>query len=162
MQVFKEVLDLSTDIQNIAIGDTLQLVDGIPFAEYFEKNQFQTGGANEFGGERSAIASLSLRSGMLYKMPQKDEITFTLKSTITRKTYTVVLPWVASARNSCLGEVDLYLQDPSKKVEIVQDTSRLQFDDLMMMDPTSHEVNSNLTRSSSRTPFSPKPLYSNS
>ncbi|KAH9244704.1 hypothetical protein BASA81_017866 [Batrachochytrium salamandrivorans] len=44
------------DYSKIQVGDELLAINGLTFIEWFEKNQFTSGGgANEFGGQRAAL-----------------------------------------------------------------------------------------------------------
>lgn len=103
---FPKVLELSPEAKQIKIGDTLLLIDGIRFDKYFKLNQFDTGGANKYGGKRSAIDSLAYRSGLLYPMPTNNSIIFTFKSASSRTTYKANLPWIATYRNTCTAEFE--------------------------------------------------------
>lgn len=106
---FTEVLDNSPEHKHVALGDILVSIDGIHFSEYFKATQWKNGGANEFGGGRAAIDSLSFRSGLMVPMPN-DNIRFTLKSPSKRHVYQVLLPWVTSAKIACLAETHSFLE----------------------------------------------------
>lgn len=47
----------------VQIGDILVKINGMTLKEYYEANKHVTGGANEFGGLRSALNHFSMRSG---------------------------------------------------------------------------------------------------
>jgi hypothetical protein len=101
--VFKEILALSK-VPAISVGDELLAIDGATFKNYYEANQYQTGGANLFGGYRSALRGLSFRAGSLFPMPKNDTMLLTMRSLKNNSVYTVVLPWVALSIDDCVNE----------------------------------------------------------
>ncbi|KAH6562767.1 hypothetical protein BASA62_008961 [Batrachochytrium salamandrivorans] len=89
----------------IQAGDELLAVNGLSFVDWFEQNQFTSGGgANEFGGQRSALRFLSTRSGETNRLPSEDSITFKFKSrTNPQNSYTVNVPYVSGHDEECWG-----------------------------------------------------------
>ncbi len=49
----------------VQIGDILVKIDGMTLKEYYEANKHVTGGANEFGGLRSALNHFQMRPGAM-------------------------------------------------------------------------------------------------
>ncbi|KAH9264061.1 hypothetical protein BASA83_012496 [Batrachochytrium salamandrivorans] len=89
----------------IQAGDQLLAVNGLSFVDWFEQNQFKSGGgANEFGGQRSALRFLSTRYGETNRLPSEDSITFKFKSrTNPQNSYTVKIPYVSGHDDECWG-----------------------------------------------------------
>ncbi|KAH9275689.1 hypothetical protein BASA83_001989 [Batrachochytrium salamandrivorans] len=86
-------------------GDQLLAVNGLSFVDWFEQNKFKSGGgANEFGGQRSALRFLSTRYGETNRLPSEDSITFKFKSrTNPQNSYTVNVPYVSGHDEECWG-----------------------------------------------------------
>jgi hypothetical protein len=105
-----QVLSMSPDAAKINIGDELLTIDGITFEEYYQRTKFQFGGANEWGGKRASLNTLGVRGGTLYPIPEKDEVTYELKSFNTGKKYKVTLPWIARSTNTCTQEYANFLK----------------------------------------------------
>ncbi|KAH6583868.1 hypothetical protein BASA61_007826 [Batrachochytrium salamandrivorans] len=82
------------DFSKIQAGDQLLAVNGLSFVNWFEQNKFTSGGgANEFGGQRSALRFLSTRYGEINRLPSEDSITFQFRSrTNPQNSYTVNVP----------------------------------------------------------------------
>ncbi|KAH6595693.1 hypothetical protein BASA50_005648 [Batrachochytrium salamandrivorans] len=89
----------------IQAGDQLLAVNGLSFVDWFEQNKFTSGGgANEFGGQRSALRFLSTRYGETNRLPSEDSITFKFKSrTNPQNSYTVKIPYVSGHDEECWG-----------------------------------------------------------
>lgn len=114
LSIFPEVIALSgNDISKVEVGDMLISIDGRVFSQYYRMTEPVNGGANEFGGLRAALSSLSFRSGRMHAMPMKNSTVFKLRSHKTRKTYDVTLPWVAISRDACIQEYGNYLKNPN-------------------------------------------------
>ncbi|KAH9265027.1 hypothetical protein BASA83_011451 [Batrachochytrium salamandrivorans] len=84
-------------------GDELLAINGLSFVEWFEQNQFASGaGANEFGGQRSALDYLTTIYGETNRLPSEDSITFRFKSrTNPEIIYTVNVPYVSGHDEDC-------------------------------------------------------------
>ncbi|KAH6562746.1 hypothetical protein BASA62_008939, partial [Batrachochytrium salamandrivorans] len=93
------------DFSKIQAGDQLLAVNGLSFVDWFEQNQFKSGGgANEFGGQRSALRFLSTRYGETNRLPSEDSITFQFRSrTNPQNSYTVNVPYVSGHDEECWG-----------------------------------------------------------
>ncbi|KAH6565957.1 hypothetical protein BASA62_006954 [Batrachochytrium salamandrivorans] len=93
------------DFSKIQAGDQLLAVNGLSFVDWFEQNKFKSGGgANEFGGQRSALRFLSTRYGETNRLPSEDSITFKFKSrTNPQNRYTVKIPYVSGHDDECWG-----------------------------------------------------------
>ncbi|KAH6584331.1 hypothetical protein BASA61_007536 [Batrachochytrium salamandrivorans] len=91
------------DFSKIQAGDQLLAVNGLSFVDWFEQNQFTSGGgANEFGGQRSALRFLSARYGEINRLPSEDSITFQFRSrTNPQNSYTVNVPYVSGHDDEC-------------------------------------------------------------
>ena len=100
---FQQVIDLAgrDTVAKVNVGDTLLSVDGKPFKQFFEENQFKTGGANVFGGMRSALNSISFIEGLRFPMPNNDNVTFSF-SKPNGQNVQVTIPFVVGAGNKCL------------------------------------------------------------
>ncbi|KAI8904318.1 hypothetical protein EDD86DRAFT_249693 [Gorgonomyces haynaldii] len=101
----KEILDLAqpSELSKIQIGDQLVAVDGQSFQDYYQASKFQLYGSGDAGSFRAAVRGLSQRTGTIFRMPKQDTITFTLAR--DQQVFSVTLPWVASAINSCLDNL---------------------------------------------------------
>ncbi|KAH6582253.1 hypothetical protein BASA60_002015 [Batrachochytrium salamandrivorans] len=99
------VPSLAEDFSKIQAGDQLLAVNGLSFVDWFEQNQFTSGGgANEFGGQRSALRFLSTRYGEINRLPSEDSITFQFRSrTNPQNSYTVNVPYVSGHDDECWG-----------------------------------------------------------
>ncbi|KAH9274541.1 hypothetical protein BASA83_003177 [Batrachochytrium salamandrivorans] len=82
------------------LGDELQTVDGLTFAEWFKKNQFTSGGgANVFGGQRNGLRYLNTIDGEVSRLPSADSITFQFKSQADpQNSYTAKIPYVSGTQ----------------------------------------------------------------
>ncbi|KAH6601569.1 hypothetical protein BASA50_001517 [Batrachochytrium salamandrivorans] len=91
------------DFSKIQAGDQLLAVNGLSFVNWFEQNQFKSGGgANEFGGQRAALRFLSARYGEINRLPSEDSITFQFRSrTNPQNSYTVNVPYVSGHDDEC-------------------------------------------------------------
>ncbi|KAH6593506.1 hypothetical protein BASA50_007316 [Batrachochytrium salamandrivorans] len=91
------------DYSKIQAGDELLAINGLSFVEWFEQNQFASGaGANEFGGQRSALDYLTTIYGETNRLPSEDSITFRFKSrTNPEIIYTVNVPYVSGHDEDC-------------------------------------------------------------
>ncbi|KAH6567093.1 hypothetical protein BASA50_011263 [Batrachochytrium salamandrivorans] len=91
------------DFSKIQLGDELQTVDGLTFAEWFKKNQFTSGGgANVFGGQRNGLRYLNTIDGEVSRLPSADSITFQFKSQADpQNSYTAKIPYVSGHSNTC-------------------------------------------------------------
>lgn len=111
---FKKVLSMSPEYNKTSLGDQLLKIDGLTFREYHLKTAFQTGGANLYGGYRSALSSISYIGGMMYPMPENNTLTLEMRSAKTQENYTVKLPWIASSKDACMKEYNDFLVAPKK------------------------------------------------
>ncbi|KAH6578077.1 hypothetical protein BASA60_003799 [Batrachochytrium salamandrivorans] len=104
------------DYSNIQVGDELLAINGLSFIEWFEKNQFTSGGgANVFGGQRTALEYLTTIYGKFNRLPSDDSINFQFKSRANPEIiYTVNVPYVSGRNEDCwkLGS-KLYKSLPS-------------------------------------------------
>ncbi|KAH9263387.1 hypothetical protein BASA83_013219 [Batrachochytrium salamandrivorans] len=65
------------DYSKIKAGDELLAINGLSFVKWFEKNQFTSGGgANEFGGQRTALEYLTTIYGKINRLPSDDSYQF--------------------------------------------------------------------------------------
>ncbi|KAL2914453.1 hypothetical protein HK105_206020 [Polyrhizophydium stewartii] len=96
---------LGPDYAKIRRGDELTHVNGMPFVEWFRKNQFQLGnGANDSGGMRRALDYLTNFSGSQHRLSADDSITFTFRNqSQSGKPYTAALNFVADSDYTCLS-----------------------------------------------------------
>ncbi|KAH9248990.1 hypothetical protein BASA81_013334 [Batrachochytrium salamandrivorans] len=104
------------DYSNIQVGDELLAINGLSFFDWFEKNQFTSGGgANAFGGQRAALEYLTTIYGKINRLPSDDSINFQFKSRANPEIiYTVNVPYVSGHDEDCwdLGS-KLYKSLPS-------------------------------------------------
>ncbi|KAH6588478.1 hypothetical protein BASA50_010704 [Batrachochytrium salamandrivorans] len=104
------------DYSNIQAGDELLAINGLSFVKWFEQNQFISGGgANDFGGQRTALEYLTTIYGKINRLPSDDSINFQFKSRANPETiYTVNVPYVSGRNEKCwkLGS-KLYKSLPS-------------------------------------------------
>ncbi|KAH6588477.1 hypothetical protein BASA50_010703 [Batrachochytrium salamandrivorans] len=104
------------DYSKIKAGDELLAINGLSFVKWFEKNQFTSGGgANEFGGQRTALEYLTTIYGKINRLPSDDSINFQFKSRANPEIiYTVNVPYVSGRNEDCweLGS-KLYKSLPS-------------------------------------------------
>ncbi|KAL2914454.1 hypothetical protein HK105_206021 [Polyrhizophydium stewartii] len=100
------MLSESTALAKVAVGDKLVSINGHSFVKYFEANKWRTGGASVSGGHRSALASLQIRSGRYFPMPEENALQLVLQSRATKHKYNLTLPWVAVRDESCFAEVN--------------------------------------------------------
>ncbi|KAH6566323.1 hypothetical protein BASA60_009534 [Batrachochytrium salamandrivorans] len=93
------------DFSKIQAGDQLLAVNGLSFVNWFEQNKFTSGGgANEFGGQRSALRFLSTRYGEINRLPSEDSINFQFRSrTDPQNSYTVDVQYVSGHDEECWG-----------------------------------------------------------
>ncbi|KAH9248780.1 hypothetical protein BASA81_013525 [Batrachochytrium salamandrivorans] len=91
------------DYSKIEAGDELLAINGLSFVEWFQQNKFKYGfGANEFGGQRSALDYLTAISGEINRLPSEDFITFQFKSHDNpQNSYTVTVPYVSIHDDEC-------------------------------------------------------------
>ncbi|KAH6580979.1 hypothetical protein BASA61_009303 [Batrachochytrium salamandrivorans] len=105
------------DYSKIKAGDELLAINGLSFVKWFKQNQFKSGGgANDFGGQRTALDYLTTIYGKFNRLPSKDSITFQFKSRANpQNSYTVTVPYVSGCNQDCweLGS-KLYKSLPSK------------------------------------------------
>ncbi|KAH9272091.1 hypothetical protein BASA83_005680 [Batrachochytrium salamandrivorans] len=104
------------DYSKIEVGDKLLAVNGLSFVKWFKQNKFTSGfGANEFGGQRTALKYLTTIYGKINRLPSKDSIDFKFKSRANPEIiYTVTVPYVSGRNEDCwnLGS-KLYKSLPS-------------------------------------------------
>ncbi|KAH6589351.1 hypothetical protein BASA50_010097 [Batrachochytrium salamandrivorans] len=114
------------DYSKIQAGDELLAINGLSFIEWFKQNQFKSGdGANDFGGQRTALEYLTAIYGRFNRLPSKDSITFQFKSRANpQNSYTVTVPYVSGRNQDCweLGS-KLYESLPSKILPGTPETS---------------------------------------
>ncbi|KAH9250707.1 hypothetical protein BASA81_011490 [Batrachochytrium salamandrivorans] len=105
------------DYSKIQAGDELLAIDGLSFVDWFEKNKFKYGfGANDFGGQRTALDYLTTIYGEFNRLPSEDFIKFQFKSHANPDIiYTVDVPYVSGRNEECwdLGS-KLYKSLPSR------------------------------------------------
>ncbi|KAH9263288.1 hypothetical protein BASA83_013343 [Batrachochytrium salamandrivorans] len=91
------------DYSKIEAGDELLAINGLSFIDWFQQNKFKYGfGANEFGGQRSALDYLTAISGEINRLPSEDFITFQFKSHDNpQNSYTVTVPYVSIHDDEC-------------------------------------------------------------
>ncbi|KAH9250712.1 hypothetical protein BASA81_011495 [Batrachochytrium salamandrivorans] len=114
------------DYSKIQAGDELLAIDGLSFVDWFEKNQFEYGfGANDFGGQRTALDYLTTIYGETNRLPSEDFIKFQFKSHANPDIiYTVDVPYVSGRNEECwnLGS-KLYKSLPSRTLPGTPETS---------------------------------------
>ncbi|EGF76336.1 expressed protein [Batrachochytrium dendrobatidis JAM81] len=99
-----EILALvGKEYSKIELGDELVGINGKTFVEWFKENQFKSGdGANDFGGQRTALEYIGSIYGSVNRLPSVDSIKLSFKS---RKhynhKYTVDVPYVTGHSNAC-------------------------------------------------------------
>ncbi|KAH6562807.1 hypothetical protein BASA60_010982 [Batrachochytrium salamandrivorans] len=99
-----EILGLIGNVlSTVAVGDELLTVDGVPFNDWYEQNQFTLGfGANNSGGQRGAFQYLEGVWGGTNILPEVDSITFQLKRLgRNQELYTVTIPYVSLSNDEC-------------------------------------------------------------
>ncbi|KAH6600218.1 hypothetical protein BASA50_002486 [Batrachochytrium salamandrivorans] len=105
------------DYSKIQAGDELLAINGLSFVDWFEKNKFKYGfGANDFGGQRTALDYLTTIYGEFNRLPSEDFIKFQFKSHANPDIiYTVDVPYVSGRNEECwdLGS-KLYKSLPSR------------------------------------------------
>ncbi|KAH9250710.1 hypothetical protein BASA81_011493 [Batrachochytrium salamandrivorans] len=105
------------DYSKIQAGDELLAINGLSFVDWFEKNKFTSGGgANDFGGQRTALDYLTTIYGEFNRLPNEDFIKFQFKSHANPEIiYTVDVPYVSGRNEECwdLGS-KLYKSLPSR------------------------------------------------
>ncbi|KAH9268100.1 hypothetical protein BASA83_009489 [Batrachochytrium salamandrivorans] len=69
---FRELVGSAYDA--ISIGDKLESIDGLSFYNWYTKNRALLSGANEFGGQRSALRYLTLIQGKINRLPDADSL----------------------------------------------------------------------------------------
>ncbi|KAH9265228.1 hypothetical protein BASA83_011228 [Batrachochytrium salamandrivorans] len=91
------------DYSKIQDGDELLAIDGLSFIGWFKQNQFKYGfGANEFGGQRTALDYLTAIYGAINRLPSEDFIKFQFKSHANPEIiYTVDVPYVSGRNEEC-------------------------------------------------------------
>ncbi|KAJ1332161.1 hypothetical protein BSLG_008977 [Batrachochytrium salamandrivorans] len=75
---FRELVGSAYDA--ISIGDKLESIDGLSFYNWYTKNRALLSGANEFGGQRSALRYLTLIQGKINRLPDTDSLQLRFKS----------------------------------------------------------------------------------
>ncbi|KAH9268073.1 hypothetical protein BASA83_009580 [Batrachochytrium salamandrivorans] len=107
------------DYSKIQAGDELLAINGLSFVNWFEQNKFKYGfGANEFGGQRTALEYLTMIYGAINRLPSEDSIAFKFKSRANPEIiYTVNVPYVSGHDEDCweLGS-KLYKSLPSRTI----------------------------------------------
>jgi hypothetical protein len=98
---FPDVIRLSPQSTQIAIGDEVLSVDNVPIQQYLQSRLFLAGGANEFGGKRAVLSRMSVRPGSIDKVPTENSTTFVMRRFSDGQQYTVTLPWIAASRDAC-------------------------------------------------------------
>ncbi|KAH6578262.1 hypothetical protein BASA60_003651 [Batrachochytrium salamandrivorans] len=101
-----ELLDLfGKDYAKIQLGDELLTINGLSFVEWFKQNQFKAGGgANNFGGQRTALNYISTIYGAINRLPTVDSITLQFKPrTHYKRVYSVTVPYVTGHSAACWG-----------------------------------------------------------
>ncbi|KAH6597291.1 hypothetical protein BASA50_004643 [Batrachochytrium salamandrivorans] len=105
------------DYSNIQVGDELPAINGLSFFDWFQQNKFKSGaGANDFGGQRTALEYLTAIYGKFNRLPSEDFINFQFKSHANPEIiYTVNVPYVSIHDDECwnLGS-KLYKSLPSR------------------------------------------------
>ncbi|KAH6593177.1 hypothetical protein BASA61_004324 [Batrachochytrium salamandrivorans] len=116
------------DYSKIQAGDELLAIDGLSFVNWFEQNKFKYGfGANEFGGQRTALEYLTTIYGEINRLPSEDSIAFKFKSRANpHNIYTVNVPYVSGRDENCwnLGS-NLYKSITSRTLPGTPETSLL-------------------------------------
>ncbi|KAH6590589.1 hypothetical protein BASA50_009308 [Batrachochytrium salamandrivorans] len=114
------------DYSKIQAGDELLAINGLSFVDWFEKNKFKYGfGANDFGGQRTALDYLTTIYGETNRLPSEDFIKFQFKSHANPDIiYTVDVPYVSGRNEECwnLGS-KLYKSLPSRTLPGTPETS---------------------------------------
>ena len=100
-------------VSQLEVGDLLLTIDANSFKEYYEANQFKTGGANVYGGMRSALNSLYYHNGLMYPMPTNDTMTLEFLKP-SGLTYQVTISWILGSEDSCMKSYNDYLSFPQK------------------------------------------------
>ncbi|KAH6561887.1 hypothetical protein BASA50_001988 [Batrachochytrium salamandrivorans] len=101
-----QLLDLfGKDYAKIQLGDELHTINGLSFVEWFKQNQFKAGdGANDFGGQRTALDYIGTIYGAVSRFPATDSITLQFKSrTHYKRVYSVTVPYVTGHSTACWG-----------------------------------------------------------
>ncbi|KAH6576034.1 hypothetical protein BASA60_004694 [Batrachochytrium salamandrivorans] len=101
-----ELLDLfGKDYAKIQLGDELHTINGLSFVEWFKQNQFKAGdGANDYGGQRTALDYIGTIYGAVNRLPTVDSITLQFKSrTYHKRVYSVTVPYVTGHSAACWG-----------------------------------------------------------
>ncbi|KAJ3077638.1 hypothetical protein HK102_005071, partial [Quaeritorhiza haematococci] len=99
---FPEVLEMAPDVaKKVRRGDVLLKMNGKTFGELYNEFQNITGGANKFGGHRSALGFISFRSGRLFPLPEETEVTYEFRR--GNYVYTVKAPLAARINDPCLA-----------------------------------------------------------
>ncbi|KAH9273995.1 hypothetical protein BASA83_003630 [Batrachochytrium salamandrivorans] len=91
------------DYSKIQVGDELLAINGLSFFDWFQQNQFISGGgANVFGGQRAALDYLTTIYGKFNRLPSDDSINFQFKSRANPEIiYTVNVPYVSGHDEDC-------------------------------------------------------------
>jgi hypothetical protein len=136
LSIDAKVLALSPDSSKMAIGDELLTIDGMALEDYFTNNMFLFGGANEWGGKRQILSTLSARDGNINPVPEADTITYELKSFGNGNSYSVTLPWVAKSTDECQEEYQKFLQglETSSFVSSESNPKNIKSDILKLID----------------------------
>ena len=92
-------------ITKMSIGDIVLKINGKTFTQYVDSVKWATGGNNEAGAIRRAIAYLSARRGILMKVPAGNQVIYEMQSyNDPSRKYTVTLPWIASRNDVCFNK----------------------------------------------------------
>ncbi|KAH9250708.1 hypothetical protein BASA81_011491 [Batrachochytrium salamandrivorans] len=142
------------DYSKIQAGDELLAINGLSFVDWFEKNKFTSGGgANDFGGQRTALKYLTTIYGETNRLPSEDFITFQFKSHANPDiTYTAKVLYVSGRNEDCwnLGS-KLYKSLPSRTLPGTPETGlpvsaeqsgHNQESDTAHLSPKSHKMDS--------------------
>ncbi|KAJ8329926.1 hypothetical protein O5D80_002112 [Batrachochytrium dendrobatidis] len=99
-----EVLALmGKEYTKIELGDELVGINGKTFVEWFKENQFKSGdGANDFGGQRTALRYIGTIYGSVDRLPTEDSISLEFKSRAHyNHKYTIAVPYVTGHSRVC-------------------------------------------------------------
>ena len=106
----------------VELGDELVSYNRQTFHEFYTENQWKTGGANVYGGQRSVISFLSYRPGHMFLMPKEDVAVYVLKKP-SGKIYSVSAPIVTRSDARCLQDHAMYDGARSKRSKPTEKSS---------------------------------------
>lgn len=86
--------------EKVQIGDILVSINNKTFIELFEENKWMSGGANQYGGQRSVLSHFAVRNGALFLMPNETDATYVLEKKNGAQ-YTVQAPIVIRRHETC-------------------------------------------------------------